>query len=386
MRIPPFCPNPLCHLHNPLPVPRQASFWVHTGRFFTRRSGIVQRFRCPDCGTGFSESTFSIDYYAKKRLDYQEIHRATISSESISSIARHLGCSIESIQNRQDRLGRNCLAFHARVIEGHKLAEDLCADGFESFDRSQYFPNAINILVGKDSQFLYGATHATLRRKGRMTPGQKRRRAAYDARFSIPSGSLTKSFVGLMEGIEPMWTHRDHRPLVLRTDEHPVYPRAITRITSLREGILAGTFVHEAFSSKLPRTVENPLFPVNYYDRELRKDIAAYRRESTCFTRNVANGLMRFSQHMVWHNYRKPHRIVSTAEKPKSHAVVAGLDEKRINRELSRLYSDRAFLSHQALSNEATRIWLKKHPTPLKLKNDYCPRFAMVGYQQASRN
>jgi hypothetical protein len=32
------------------------------------------------------------------------------------------------------------------------LREDLAADGFESFNGSQYFPNNFNILVGKRSQ------------------------------------------------------------------------------------------------------------------------------------------------------------------------------------------------------------------------------------------
>ncbi|GAB1432910.1 hypothetical protein MASR2M29_15350 [Spirochaetota bacterium] len=41
------------------------------------------------------------------------------------------------------------------------------ADGFESFDRSQYFPNQINLVLGKNSQFLYDYSHTTIRRKGR---------------------------------------------------------------------------------------------------------------------------------------------------------------------------------------------------------------------------
>src|SRR5512147_157893 len=165
MRIPPFCPNPDCPFH-PLDSHAVSSrFWVLAGTYKTKVSGIVQRFLCSECGKGFSERSWSIDYFTKKNLDYREIHRATVSSESLSSIARHLECSLASVQNRQDRLGRNCLAMQARLLFGHELSEDLCADAFESFDRSQFFPSALNILIGSESQFQYGYTHATIRRK-----------------------------------------------------------------------------------------------------------------------------------------------------------------------------------------------------------------------------
>jgi transposase-like protein len=384
MRKPPYCPNPECEVHDYEAAARNPRFWIKKGVYRTAVSGQVQRFICSRCGRGFSERTCSIDYYTKRTLDYAEILRAGSASESVSSIARHLGCSLGSVQNRQDRLGRNCLAMQARLLAGHALIEDLCADGFESFDRSQFFPNAINILVGSQSQFLYGLTHSTLRRKGRMTQGQRKKRDKLDAIFQPPRDALTRSFSSLLSIIDPMWK-RDRLPaLVLRTDEQPAYPRAIQRVSALRRAREEQRFIHEAYSSRIVRSLTNPLFPVNYYDRELRKDVAAYRRESTCFTRNVSNGLLRFTHHMIWHNYEKSHRIVSTSSKPHSHAVMAGLEKSRIQKEYDRLFVDRAFLSHLRLSDEGKRIWLKLHPTPLKRVPEYCPRFARVGEVQGS--
>ncbi|GAB1481198.1 hypothetical protein MASR2M78_00130 [Treponema sp.] len=58
---------------------------------------------------------------------------------------------------------------HAKLTETLALEENLVTDGFESFTQSQYHPCNINILVGTNSQFLYGTTFAPLRRKGRMT-------------------------------------------------------------------------------------------------------------------------------------------------------------------------------------------------------------------------
>lgn len=385
MFTPPFCPNPACTAHGKSGERVTTLFWKHYGSYLTKVSGNVRRFRCVLCGKGFSERTFSLDYYSKKTLDYREILRATSASESLSSIARHLGCSEESVQNRQDRIGRSCLAIHERLLEGLPLKEDLCADGFESFDRSQFWPNAINILVGKKSQFLYGVTHATLRRKGRMTESQKKTREVYDMLFKPEPGALSKSFKALMNRIDPLWDRSIKPKLVLRTDEHPRYPSAIARAQGLGPALKDKSLVHETCSSKIARDRHNPLFPVNYYDRELRKDIAAYRRESTCYCRNVANGLLRLAQYQLWHNCMKPWRIVRTAEVPPVHAVFAGIEEGRISAELDSLYRDRRFLSHQKLNPEYKRMWLKEHPTPLKTKADYVPQYAGGKKPQRSR-
>jgi hypothetical protein len=75
------------------------------------------------------------------------------------------------------------------------------ADGFESFDVSQYFPNNITIMAGEESQFLYAFSHTTIRRKGSMRPDQKRKRAALEAQWrapreGVPSLSLGSSTLG----------------------------------------------------------------------------------------------------------------------------------------------------------------------------------------------
>jgi len=84
-------------------------YWKPFGSYMTKVVGPVLRFKCSVCGKGFSERTFSINYYTKRLLDLREIHRAISQSESVSSVARHLACTADSIQNRIDRLGRSCL-------------------------------------------------------------------------------------------------------------------------------------------------------------------------------------------------------------------------------------------------------------------------------------
>jgi transposase-like protein len=382
---PPFCPNPECAHHHDTPE-RYAGHWKHAGSYMTAVVGEVPRFTCTACKRGYSERTFAYGYYTKRTLDTREIQRAISQGESVSSIARHLGASTASIQNRIDRLARACLAMHTDLTATLVLGEHLVADGFESFDRSQYHPNQINILVGKRSQFLYALTHVTIRRKGRMSKAQKDRLASLEERWHAPRAGIRTSFARLLTTIDPLWDRATLPDLQLWTDEHRDYPAAVIDTGPLLTATHDGSFSHLTWPSTAPRTLRNPLFAVNYYDRELRKDLAAFRRESTCFTRNVANGLSRFACHMAYHNYQKPYRVESARIDDSVHAEVAGIDRGAIRAQLARLYTDRPFIGRHKPSDEATRIWLKRAATPLKNKPDRLPAYAGTGWMQASTN
>ena len=386
---PPFCPNPTClHHHHDRTSHPASPFFRRFGSFHTVRDGFVPRFRCSSCHATFSASTFSLDYYAKRTLDLPQIFRSITEGESLSAIARHLSCSSASIQNRLDRLGRACLALHSRLSSSLPLAENLVADGFESFERSQYFPSHLNILVGAQSQFLFGFTHATLRRKGRMSDTQKRTRATLERRFTPPRAALFSSFSLLMREIPSHWNRSLLPSLTLTTDEHPAYPRAIASVPQLSPTAASSAFHHHRIPSSAPRTLTNPLFPVNYYDRELRKDIAAFHRESTCFTRNVASGLLRSACYLAWHNYQRPHRIrrKGTAPPAACHAHVAGICREDIANAWKRLFKDRPFVSRDALPDWALVVWEKRCPTPLASHHDFLPKYVLSHQQQGSMN
>ncbi len=376
MNYPPFCPNPDCRYHaldsasnSPSPIFRLF------GTYHTKVAGTLKRFLCKGCGRTFSERAFALDYYTKKALSYQEFHRALCSGESISAMAHHQGCSIGSVLNRLDRLSRNCILLHEGQLRHLHLSEDLAADGFESFDVSQYHPNNIDLLVGSQSQFLYAFTHTTLRRKGRMTAEQKLKRAEREKRYLPKKGSAIRAFANLVGEVLPLWDRQARPHIVLKTDEHKAYPIALRSIAAIREAMDTQEFEHRTYSSKADRTIWNDLFPVNYYDRELRKDMASFHRESVCITRNVANGVGRMACYLVYHNYQKDHRIRWGAERGPKHAIVAGVEEERIEAELRSVYRERLFYKHYRVTPIWRKIWNREYETPLKKRDEYLPRY-----------
>jgi transposase-like protein len=373
---PRFCPHSHCDLHNPKHPGLQKAWYVHNGSHMTKVVGAVPRYRCQACRRTFSDRTFSIDYYTKITIPYDQVFSRLSSSESLSSIARNLAVHAPAIQNRLDRLSRSALALHDRLEKPLTLQEYLVADGFESFEVSQFFPNNINILVGKESQYLYGFTHTTIRRKGKMTREQKEKRKEVEKRYRAPRGGIESSFAELLGGIPLLWNELRLPTLSLLTDEHPSYHRAVSHVHELIAAGIHGRFSHLRFPSTLTRTVHNPLFPVNYYERELRKDIAAYHRESTCFCRNTANGLSRFAVYQAWHNFVKPYRVKRSGKRLGPHGEYAGIDREEICLEFPRLFCERIFLSHLNLRGDRLRVWMKRAMTPMKRKAEYLPKYA----------
>jgi transposase-like protein len=375
---PRFCPNSRCMFHYPESANKESSWFIHYGYHHTKVVGKVKRYRCLRCGSTFSDRTFDIDYYTKKTISYREVFFRMVSTESLSSISRNLKVRAPSVQNRIDRLSREMLALHHKLEKGFSLREDLVADGFESFDRSQYFPNNITILVGQTSQYLYGFTHTTIRRKGRMTESQKARRKELERKYRAPREGIERSFSKLLEIIPLLWNKLLISYLSLITDEHFAYPRAISHIDPLVQSLRDGTFRHTRVSSTLARTLSNLLFPVNYYDRELRKDLHAHTRESTCFCRNVANGLTRLSLYQGWHNFIKPFRVKHPGGELDPHGVYAGIEKWRIGGEMALAFKERSFLSLMDLRAERLLVWMKSARTPLKEGHDYLPKYAIA--------
>jgi hypothetical protein len=190
-------------------------------------------------------------------------------------------------------------------------------DGFESFEHSQYYPFHANLAVGAESHFLYAFTEAELRRKGRMTPFQKQRRAALEARHGRPDPkALEKAMAELVRLVAPPGT-----PVSLRSDEHPAYPRAFRRVGDV-------LIEHRVTPSRQARTTRNPLFPVNRMDLLLRHSSANHKRETIAFSKRRQGAMERLAVFAVWVNFQKSRSEKRQDETP---AQVLGLADRRLS-------------------------------------------------------
>ena len=364
---PEFCPNPSCRFHSRTTA-AEYQWYIRFGRFETEARGAIQRFRCRGCGKTCSTQTFSVHYWTHSTNDLVWLLHHLYGANGQRATGRFAGASHRVIQNRIRRLARNCLAVMDLAIERFALMENLAMDGFESFTRSKYHPNNITGLVGAQSEFIYAAVHTLLRRKGAMSPGQRACRSLIDSVWSPATTTRQDCQELLADASDAIGAACERRgELRLATDRHRDYRPALLAVPLLASELAQGRLEHLQVSSRAARTRSNPLFPVNYVDRQLRAHLAEHGRRTIRHAREVNCQMERMAIFMVLHNFLSPYRVsghacVATAP---THARVATVYGPELTEQLARVITHRHVHSHcRAGQQWIERIWLHRYHNP----------------------
>jgi hypothetical protein len=206
-------------------------------------------------------------------------------------IARALGCSPSTVAHQISRLGRHCLLFQARELTRVVARGEVVIDGFETFELSQYFPFHHNVAVEVDTGYFLFHTDSALRRKGRMTERQKKRRVELERCYGRPNPKEVE--IGTRELLETI--SRGGAGMTVRSDEHTAYPRAMRGL-----GI-----THRTTSSKARRDRRNPLWEANLLDLMIRHSTAAHKRETIAWAKRRQASAEKLAIFQVWRNYVK---------------------------------------------------------------------------------
>ena len=267
---PPRCPYRTCSKHiEPTP-----DAFLHHGHYQPKcRPHPVPRFRCRACRRTFSRQTF--------RMDYRD-HRPDLNARLFRSIASGLGLRQSS---RNLRLSLRCtelkfrkIARHLRRLNLNMRAElpsgsSFQLDEFETFEgRRNTRPLSIPMLIEKGSHFVVWAESATIRPRGTMTKARRAAMAEDEKRFGRRRDRSRRSLRRTLgRGAELVRS----RPAVLfETDQKTSY------VALAKEVFGRNRVVHGRTSSRLPRTVANPLFPINHTEAMARDLMGRLRRES----------------------------------------------------------------------------------------------------------
>lgn len=290
---PPFCPNPTCRFHR---ADRHLWRFERHGTYARMSPPYeVQRYRCVTCRRTFGDQTFRVSYWLRRSDLLRPVFHRLLGCSGFRQIAREFGVSPQTVARMSERLGRHCLLFHQAHRPRGPIREPLSLDSFESFEYSQFFPTSYHLAAGRHSHFVYGFTESELRRRGSMTGRQKKKRVEIESSLGRPDPRAIETDVAALLAILAP------RPqaLVLHTDRHADYPRAVRRVPHL-------TVTHETVSSRAARTPSNPLFPVNLLDLLLRHSGANHKRETIAFSKRRASAIERLAVFMAWRNWIKP--------------------------------------------------------------------------------
>lgn len=292
--IPPHCPRSDCPSHRS----REPWRWTRHG-FFVRDASPhrIPRFRCAHCRHTFSSQSFSTTYWLKRPDIFVPIAYRLLACSGYRQIAREARCDPTTVMRHAARIGRHALLWLHEHRPAGPIAEPVVIDGYERFAYSQYHPCHLNLVIGARSHFIYSFTHTAIRRKGRMTEQQKRRRRQLEAEDGRPDPR------GIERGIHAALKLAAPEPqaLVVQSDEHTDYPRALDRLR--REGY---SIEHRTISSLAARTPANPQFPVNLMDLLLTQNLACFKRETIAFAKLQLAVVLRSAWLIAWRNYTKP--------------------------------------------------------------------------------
>ncbi len=286
---PPFCPNPNCRYHSHL----QPGWPYKRIGYYTRRAtpNRIRRFLCMACRRSFSCQTFAAEYWLKRPDILPQLMTKTCGGMANRQIARDLHVSPSTVDRQLQRLGRHCLLFHARQVDGMSSPSDITIDGFESFELSQYYPFHFHLAVDNDTGLFLSFTDSPLRRKGRMTGYQKRRRLELEDLHGRPDPKAVRKDVQELLEIVTEGAER----MTIRSDDHRSYPHAMRGLPC--------EITHLVTSSKERRTRSNPLFEINLLDLFIRHSSGGHMRETIAWPKRRNASALRLAIFLVWRNW-----------------------------------------------------------------------------------
>ena len=356
MPRPRFCRNPACpyaHDHPP------SGWLVRAGTYLTIAHGLVQRYRCTNCGKWMGNQTESMHYYANRRLDLARILSRVRGGSSLRDIGRELGCSRTAVANAVVRLGRQAMASHVDLIPALDLPGKFVFDGLVSAVTSHDYPSQIQTLVNRSHELVLAMTHYVGERGGRRTARQHTRIARKRAVWKPTPGALSESIALLVKELSRF---AGHHKISIHTDENPLYASTIKEDLAMQWHRSTGRLSFRQTPSTVPRTVWNPLFAVNYVDRMIRHRMKEHTRETIAVGENATMQMLRMWIFAWDHNVRQPYRVKDLG--CGCRAIEAGASERHLNQLRREFYTRRRSVRRRRVPESMRAVWLSQLETP----------------------
>jgi transposase-like protein len=289
--LPPHCPNPKCPCHKAFSS--RNDFKRH-GYYSTQANPkCIPRFLCKRCRRSFSRQTFSTTYWQKLPHLDSHIFLNVVGCMGNRQLARANSVCHETIARHVARIGRHCLARSSLLMSGRPPFTHVVVDGFESFEFSQFFPLHHHLAVDKIAGFFIYFTDSELRRKGRMTPAQRRQREALEEELGRPDPKAIQN--DMAETLQVSLTGAVSATVY--SDLHPAYPGSLKRV--------AAEVTHQRTDSKLHRGIHNPLFEINRLDMLIRHGSSNHKRETIAYSKRRQASAEKLAIQQLWLNTMK---------------------------------------------------------------------------------
>src|SRR5436190_269330 len=320
---PPHCPRHGC--------PSQAAdgppfrFWSR-GRFHRACDGrTVHRFYCCVCRRSFSVQTFRVDYRLKRPELTAPIFDAFVSKVTQRQTARTLASTRKTVRRRLLLLARHSREFQTAVLERAR-SRKIIYGGFQldeqhTFERDRRLqPVTFPVLIHIESRFVLHVEAAALPARGGLRKSDLERKLRLEAKCGVRRSGSREAVKRCFEALACV--RNPELLTVMVTDKAPHYPTALAET-------MTRNIVHLRCSGKAPKTLANPLWPINHTLAMLRDGLSRLVQRTWGATKERAW----LAEHAwIWIAYRNYIRYFTNKRKYVSSAQLAGYVSRRFSK------------------------------------------------------
>jgi hypothetical protein len=245
-------------------------------------------------------------------------------------IARKLHIDPATADSKIERLGRHCLLFLAKMLLDAPPVVEAVIDGFETFELSQYYPFHHNAAVEKGTDFIIYFNDSELRRKGRMTALQEKRRAQLELQHGKPDPKAIQNAIAELLSV----VVQGQETVTIYSDGHPHYRHPIRTYGS--------RIKHLVIPGRQHRSKNNMLWEINLFDRFLRHSNSNHVRETLAWSKRRQSSADRLAIFAVWRNYINGRR--QKDRRSPTPAMARGMLDCRLTS--TEVLSERIFIDH----------------------------------------
>src|SRR6185295_2929498 len=185
--------------------------------------------------------------------------------------------------------------------------------------------------IHQESRFVVHVEAAALPARGRLRPRDLERKRKLEAKEGVRLSGSREAVKRCFEVLAHALSRGT--PAVIVTDEKSSYATVLAET-------MAGRFVHEQRSGKLPKTMSNALWPINHTLAMLRDGPSRLVRETWAASKE--RGWL--AQHVwIWIAYRNYIRCFTNKQRHTTSALKAGL--------VSRMFSKTNFFEWRVFPN-----------------------------------
>jgi hypothetical protein len=217
-----------------------------------------------------------------------------VSCVGLRQAASVLQVARRTIERRFEWLARHASDWHANRLAGAVLDGPFQLDELESFESNRYQPVTVPVLIDRSSLFIVATEVGALRRKGKMTATQRRRRAEHERRYGRRPSQSSRAVGAVLGRLGQVVGVR--QAVVLDSDRKPLYGR-------LGHRLFPGRFVWRRHDAAARRDHGNPLFPINHTNARLRHFLSRLRRRTWCVSKRRQGLREHLAIATLWSNY-----------------------------------------------------------------------------------